>query len=112
MMLRLENIAAGGLGLDMYEAHLWNDPMPQINVDVLQCSELKELIRAMTSYLPSSRPSSADVNTKLLAFFSEVRALAIITLLALLLHKHQSPQCCNISNFYDEHYVVNTSIRR
>ena len=39
-----------------------------------------ELIKAMTSYLPSSRPSSGDVNTKLLAIISEVRALGIVVL--------------------------------
>ena len=72
MMLRVDNIAVGGLGLDMYEAHQWNDPMPQINVNPPQCPELKELILAMTSYLPSSRPSSADVYTKLLAIVSWV----------------------------------------
>ena len=73
-MVIKEGIAGDALGLDMYEAQRKGDDLPQVDAALPAGLEnLQELINDMTSYKPTDRPSSLDIQSKLCMINAQVQ---------------------------------------
>ena len=68
-----QGIGGEALGLDMYEAQRDGEELPEVNLDLQAGLEkVQELINEMTSFQPKTRPSSAEIQSRLRAINSEV----------------------------------------